>query len=338
MDHALTRRRLIGTGAAAGAGALLAGGPPAEAATKRKPRRGRRVRKADVVVVGAGFAGLTAARALAKQGKSVIVLEARKRVGGRVWDHELGDGEVSERGGTFVGPTQDHLLALAGDYGVKTFDVYDPDGSNNVYYNPGGQRFEWSDTGPTGTAPPDPAIIPELAVDRPAARRHVQDACRSTRRGRRPTPTSGTARRCRRGSTPTPAPTASARSLPVATRPIFGAEARELSLLFTLFYIAASGNETTPGTFERNFNTRDGAQMSRFVGGSQLIADEHGRRPQGPDHPARAVRRIAQGRSGVTRRVRPRHGQGQARDRRDPADARRPHRLPPAACRSSATS
>ena len=57
----------------------------------------------------------------------------------------------------------------------------------------------------------------------------------------------------------------------VATRPIFGAEPRELSLLFVLFYIASSGNETNPGTFERNFNTRGGAQQQRFVGGSQLI-------------------------------------------------------------------
>ena len=59
--------------------------------------------------------------------------------------------------------------------------------------------------------------------------------------------------------------------VPAATRPIFGAEPRELSLLFVLFYIAASGNETNPGTFERNFNTRDGGQQWRFVGGSQRI-------------------------------------------------------------------
>ena len=44
--------------------------------------------------------------------------------------------------------------------------------------------------------------------------------------------------------------------MPAVTRPVFGAEPRELSLLFVLFYIAASGNETNPGTFERNFNTR----------------------------------------------------------------------------------
>src|SRR5439155_4152058 len=57
----------------------------------------------------------------------------------------------------------------------------------------------------------------------------------------------------------------------VATRAIFGAEPGELSLLFALFYIAASGDENHPGTFERNFNTRGGGQMFRFVGGSQLV-------------------------------------------------------------------
>jgi monoamine oxidase len=59
--------------------------------------------------------------------------------------------------------------------------------------------------------------------------------------------------------------------VPIATRAIFGAEPRELSLLYVLFYIASSGNETNPGTFERNFNVRGGAQQQRFVGGSQLI-------------------------------------------------------------------
>ena len=63
------------------------------------------------------------------------------------------------------------------------------------------------------------------------------------------------------------------RLVPAVTRPVFGAEPRELSLLFVLFYIAASGNETNPGTFERNFNTRDGAQMYRFQGGAARIAE-----------------------------------------------------------------
>jgi monoamine oxidase len=57
-----------------------------------------------------------------------------------------------------------------------------------------------------------------------------------------------------------------------ATDAIFGQEPRDLSLLYVLFYLAASGDETHPGTFERNFQTTEGAQEERFVGGSQQIA------------------------------------------------------------------
>src|SRR5439155_1525896 len=83
------------------------------------------------------------------------------RVGGRVWNHELGGGDVSERGGTFVGPTQDHILALAKAYGVDTFDTYDT--GDNVYVRDG-NRQTYSDTGPTGTAPPDGPMLADLAT------------------------------------------------------------------------------------------------------------------------------------------------------------------------------
>ena len=59
--------------------------------------------------------------------------------------------------------------------------------------------------------------------------------------------------------------------MPAATRPIFGAEPSEISLLYVLYYIAASGNEANAGTFERNFNTRGGAQEQRIEGGSQVL-------------------------------------------------------------------
>ncbi|HEX2086994.1 MAG TPA: FAD-dependent oxidoreductase, partial [Solirubrobacteraceae bacterium] len=112
-DSSLTRRGFIGAGAAAGAGALWAG--DAEAA-KRK-RRATRVRRADYIVVGAGFAGLTAAREIVKAGRSVIVVEARDRVGGRVWNHEFPGGEQGEAGAMYVGPTQNRILALMDDLG-----------------------------------------------------------------------------------------------------------------------------------------------------------------------------------------------------------------------------
>ena len=285
---------MIGTGAA-GAGVALASSGVALAGTHAVRRPGRR---ADVVVVGAGLAGLTAARAIAGAGRSVIVLEARARVGGRVWNHDIGGGHVSERGGTFVGPTQDHILTLASAVGVKTFPTYDT--GNDVYIAADGSRLTWSDTGLTGSAPPDPAILPELA-------KAVQEIDAMARQI--PVAAPWTAPQAAEWDSQTLQSYLEARGYSqrfqafnaLANRPVFGAESRELSLLFYLFYFASSGDEKNPGTFERNTDTRGGAQESRFIGGSQLVpikvATALGRRRVLLGTP---VRRIVQSRGSVT--------------------------------------
>jgi monoamine oxidase len=265
----LTRRSLIGTAAATGAAAAL---PAAAEAAKRKQAKKKvtkkpAAKKADVIVVGAGLAGLTAARNVLKAGKSVLVLEARDRVGGRMLNYELRGGGETERGGTFIGPTQNHLLALSKEFGVGTFDVYDT--GDNVYIADG-QRSTYSDQGVTGTAPLDPAILADLALV-------VQQL--DTMSTEVPVDAPWTAGKAAEYDGQTLESWIKANSVnekfrrltAAATRPIFGAEPSEVSLLYVLFYIASSGDERNPGTFERNFNTRGGAQMSRFVGGSQII-------------------------------------------------------------------
>src|SRR5205085_11826630 len=149
----LTRRQFLEATAATAALAALRVPKTAEAAASRHV--------ADVVVVGAGLAGLTAARRLTQAGRSVIVLEARDRVGGRTLNHDLATGGYSELGGMFTGPTQDRIQALAAEVGVGTFPTYNT--GNNVFYA-NGRREEFPSNTPLGTAPADPVVAPDIVA------------------------------------------------------------------------------------------------------------------------------------------------------------------------------
>ena len=109
-----------------------------------------------MVVVGGGISGLVAARKVADAGRSVLVVEARDRVGGRVLNHRLANGSVIESGGAFIGPTQDRIAALAGELKVATFKEYVEGQSTYVSTTLGKLHYE-------GTVPPDPTILPDAA-------------------------------------------------------------------------------------------------------------------------------------------------------------------------------
>ncbi|MRG59537.1 FAD-dependent oxidoreductase [Agromyces sp. CFH 90414] len=91
----------------------------------------------DVVVVGAGAAGLTAANRLKDAGRSVVVLEARDRVGGRLWTDDI-DGAMLEIGGQWVSPDQDALIETLDELGLETYERYRE--GQNVYIDKDGVR------------------------------------------------------------------------------------------------------------------------------------------------------------------------------------------------------
>src|SRR5215471_14539137 len=74
----------------------------------------------DVLVIGAGMAGLTAARALAESGLKVLVVEAQDRIGGRIWTRHIGD-EAIELGAEFIHGRPPELWALIEEAGLETY-------------------------------------------------------------------------------------------------------------------------------------------------------------------------------------------------------------------------
>ena len=212
----------------------------------------------DVVVAGAGLAGLTAARRLRQAGLEVIVIEARERVGGRLVSEAIGDGEQVEMGGQWVGPTQDRVLALARELDLELFPTR-TQGANVIEVDGSLRRYR-------GTIP---RLGPLVLLDLEWIRRRL------ARLARRVDPASPwDARDASRLDSLTladwlerTARTRLARELiALSCRTVWGAEPSEMSLLYVLGYVRAGGS------FDALLDVEGGAQQDRVVGGSALLA------------------------------------------------------------------
>ena len=216
-------------------------------------------RECEVVVVGAGYSGLAAARHLARAGVDVVVLDARHRVGGRSFTQVTDAGFTIDRGGQWIGPTQDNLAALAAELGVATFPTYTEgqgvelrDGGRDLYVG----LIPTSDPGGAADGIACMLDLDLAAFDVPL---HAPwDAADAADLDAQTLAT----------YFDTHLTSASARAiLEVAVKAIFGTGSGELSLLFALFYLHAGGGLTNLA------RTTGGAQERRFTGGSQQLAE-----------------------------------------------------------------
>ena len=215
-------------------------------------------READVVVVGAGLAGLAAARKLTAEGLDCVVLEARDRVGGRTLNHSIGGEKIVEVGGQWVGPTQTRVLELMRELGLDSFPTYSK-GEHVIEYKGELKRY-------TGTIP---KLGARVLADFGQAQWKLDRMARKV-----PADAPWTAPKAKEWDSQTlwswmrrNVFTQGARDgLSLGVEAVWAAQPEDLSLLHVLFYISSAGG------LDALWDTEGGAQDARVVGGSQLIS------------------------------------------------------------------
>ncbi len=213
----------------------------------------------DIVIIGAGLAGLAAAKRIEASGRSCLVLEARDRVGGRLLNEPIGNGEIVEVGGQWVGPTQKRVNEMIDELGLERFRTYD-EGFNQFEFRNRLSRYQ-------GAIPRiNPVILADIAqlqarLDK-MAKQVPLDAPWSAPKAEEWDATTVSTWLKRKSKT------AGGRAFfQLICEGVWAAHPSDFSLLHLLFYINSAGG------IDMLISTDGGAQHDRIVGGSQLIAE-----------------------------------------------------------------
>ncbi|ORB25884.1 flavin monoamine oxidase family protein [Mycolicibacterium parafortuitum] len=212
----------------------------------------------DFCVVGAGFAGLTAALRLKQAGHSVTVLEARDRVGGRTYTENRSDGSWLDRGGAWIGPGQDRIYALMDEFGVPSYKQF-VDGDAMMFLD--GQTYKYRGTVPLSLSPVAVANLGVVFAE-------LTQMCKSI-----PPDAPWTAPKALRWDRLTWAKWLDANTLSKPARlllessvaGLYTSAASELSLLFCLYQMAAAGGPSFV------LGVEGAAEDARPVGGMGAI-------------------------------------------------------------------
>jgi monoamine oxidase len=212
----------------------------------------------DVCVVGAGFAGLTAALRLKQAGRSVAVLEARDRVGGRTFTELRADGTWIDRGGAWVGPGQDRIYALMDEFDVPSYKQYARGEAMMVV---DGKQYRYKGTVPR-------TLNPFATVNLGTAMLVLAKMCKTI-----PLEAPWDARKADKWDSVTVAQwldhhvrsRAARELLETAIGGTYTSDTSEVSLLFALHQMASGGGP------EFVFGVEGGSQDSRIVGGMGAV-------------------------------------------------------------------